>query len=173
MLKPDTLRPALFFDRDGVLNQDTGYAHRPDQIVWVAGALEAVRLAGAAGYQVFVVTNQSGVARGFYGEAEVNALHGWMQGQFQAHGGTVEAWRYCPHHPSAGLPPYRRICACRKPKPGMVLDIMAHHAIDTPRSLLIGDQPSDMEAAQAAGIKGHLFKGGDVAALVQAIITAV
>ena len=92
------LRPAIFFDRDGVLNRDVGYPHRPNQIEWSPGVFEAVRRANQAGWLVFVVTNQSGVARGLYDEAAVEQLHAWMDGEFAAHGARIDAWSYCPHH---------------------------------------------------------------------------
>jgi D-glycero-D-manno-heptose 1,7-bisphosphate phosphatase len=155
------LRPALFLDRDGVINIDKGFAYRPDQIDWVDGAIEAIRLANARGYLVVVVTNQSGVARGYYGEEAVISLHRWMQERFAEAGARVDQFLYCPHHPDGSVPEYSRVCDCRKPAPGMLLEALAG-GIRADASLLVGDRDSDLEAARRAGIAGHLFVGGNL-----------
>jgi D,D-heptose 1,7-bisphosphate phosphatase len=154
-------RPALFLDRDGVINIDTGFPHRPDQIEWVEGALDAIRLANDCGYLVIVVTNQGGVARGLYAEEDVIALHRWMQQRFAEVGAHVDQFRYCPHYPDGAVPRYSRHCDCRKPSPGMLLAALSGD-IRAESSLLIGDRASDLEAAHRAGIAGHLFTGGNV-----------
>lgn len=156
------LRPALFFDRDGVLNEDSGFVHRPADLRWIPGAKEAVLWLNRRGYLVFVVTNQSGIARGYFGTAEVEHLHGWMQGELAAIGAHVDQFAYCPHHPEAPLPAYRQVCACRKPNPGMILELLAAWPVDRARSLLIGDQPSDIAAAKGAGIAAKHFPGGNL-----------
>ncbi len=160
-------RPAIFLDRDGVLNRDVEYAHRPDQIVWVDGAIKAVKTFNDAGYYVFVVTNQAGVARGFYSEADVQALHGWMAGELARHGAHVDAFIYCPHHPDGVVPEYTKVSSHRKPGPGMILDLLEAWPVQKDRSFLIGDNASDIEAAQAAGLPGYLFAGGDLADFAQ------
>ena len=115
-----TRKPAAFLDRDGVLNVDIGWLHKPQDCVWMDGAKEAVRLLNAANYFVFVVTNQAGVARGLYDEAKVLELHDWMSGELAAVGAHVDAYYYCPHHPEGIVASYRQACACRKPAPGMI-----------------------------------------------------
>jgi len=170
---PDFLRrPAVFLDRDGVLNLDDNYVHRPDQVRWIDGAIEAVRWLNDAGYYVFVVTNQAGVARGFYGEEDVRGLHGWMQGELRRAGAHVDAFEYCPYHPEGTVEAYRRVSEFRKPGPGMILKLKQAWAIDEAKSFLIGDRESDLQAAAAAGIHGHLFSGGSLLDLVRRLAQA-
>lgn len=161
-------RPAMFFDRDGVLNRDDGYTHRPDQFEWIAGAREAIRLCNDQGRLVFVVTNQAGVAKGFYDEATVRALHGWMAEELAAVGAHVDAFEYCPHHPDGTVSHYSKACRRRKPAPGMIEDLLKAWPVDKSRSLLVGDKDSDIEAAAAAGIGGRLFQGGNLLAFLEA-----
>ena len=160
-------RGAVIFDRDGVLNVDVHYAHRPDQIVWIEGAIAAVRAVNDAGLYAFVATNQAGVARGLYGEAEVEALHAWMQGELARAGARIDAFAYCPHHPDGTVDRYRTACERRKPGPGMIRDLLAAHDADPERSLMIGDRDSDMAAAKAAGVEGLLFTGGSLLEALQ------
>jgi D-glycero-D-manno-heptose 1,7-bisphosphate phosphatase len=155
-------RPAAFLDRDGVLIVDDGYPHDPEKVTWIGGAAPAVKRLNDAGYYVFVVTNQAGVARGFYTESQVNALHGWMAEQFAARGAHVDAWEFCPHHPDAVIDTYRRICRRRKPGPGMIEDLLAAWPVRLEDSFLIGDRETDIAAATAAGIPGHRFPGGEL-----------
>ena len=165
-------RPAAFLDRDGVLIEDTSYPHDPALVRWVPGSMGAVKRLNEAGYLVFVVTNQAGVAQGFYPEAQVGVLHNWMNARLAEHGAKVEAFAYCPHHPAAKLPEYRRDCRCRKPAPGMIEDLLAAWPVDVKRSFLIGDRPTDLAAAEAAGITGHLFSGGELDAFVERLLLA-
>jgi D-glycero-D-manno-heptose 1,7-bisphosphate phosphatase len=155
-------RGAVIFDRDGVLNEDVEYAFRPEQIRWVEGAMDAVRAVNELGLFAFVATNQSGVARGYYTEADVRALHDWMAGEFARHGARIDAFVYSPYHPEGSVEAYRQETECRKPKPGMLRDLLARFPVDPARAVMIGDKPSDVEAAQAAGIEGILFEGGSV-----------
>jgi histidinol-phosphate phosphatase family protein len=155
-------RPALFLDRDGVLNHDDHYVGSSDRLRWMEGAVDAVRLANSLGVYVFVVTNQAGVAKGHYGEAEVQALHDWMAAELRRNGAAIDDWRYCPHHPDATEPAYRQLHPWRKPAPGMLNDLMAHWPVQRERSLLVGDQPTDLAAAEAAGIAAVRFGGGNL-----------
>jgi len=163
-------RPALFLDRDGVLNLDHGWVGTRDRFEWVQGAVASVRMAVSRGWHVFVVTNQSGVARGHYGEDAVRALMAWVAEQLRAGGGTIDDWRYCPHHPEAALPAYRRESDWRKPAPGMLLDLIRAWDIDPSRAIMIGDTESDMQAAAAAGVRGVRFPGGDLAGFADPLL---
>lgn len=155
------LRKGAFFDRDGVLIADTGYLSDPAKIRWIPGAQQAVALLAARGYMLFVVTNQSGVARGYFPESAISRVHEAMQADLPPEARFADiAW--CPHHPEGTVPRFTCICACRKPAPGMVTALIDRHGIDTSRSFLIGDRPSDMAAAAGAGIAGHLFSSGDL-----------
>ncbi|WP_454917522.1 HAD-IIIA family hydrolase [Xanthobacter sediminis] len=162
-------RPAVFFDRDGVLNVDTGYPHAPADITWIAGAKDAVKRFNDLGFYAFVVTNQAGVARGYYPEGDVARLHAWMSEELRAVGASIDDWRYCPFHPEGTVARYTGAHPWRKPAPGMLLDLLAHWPVDTAASLLIGDKASDLQAATGAGIAGHLFTGGDLRTFVDGL----
>lgn len=163
------LRPAIFLDRDGVLNEDEGYVYRWEDFRWIAGAREAVAAFNRAGWLVIVVTNQSGVGRGFYSENDVHALHARMAQDLAKVGGRIDAFYYAPHHPDAPLDTYRHPDPPdRKPNPGMILRALADWPIDKTGSLLVGDKPSDLEAALRAGVRGVLFTGGDLSVFLAA-----
>lgn len=162
-------RPAVFLDRDGVLNIDHGYTHKPELFEWVLGAREAVKTFNDSGYFVFVVTNQAGVAKGHYDEAAIAVLHGWMAEQLADFGATIDDWRYCPFHPEGTVDAYRQTHDWRKPGSGMIDDLFHHWPVERNGSFLIGDKDSDIEAAEAAGIPGYLFRGGDLMAFVDEI----
>lgn len=155
-------RPAIFFDRDGVLNHDDNYVGSADRFRWIDGAKDAVRMANDHGYYVFVVTNQAGVARGFYGEEDVRSLHRWIAADLRESGAWVDDWRFCPFHLDAAIEAYRGSHPWRKPEPGMLLDLMDHWPVDRERSLLIGDQESDLAAAKSAGVRAEQFTGGNL-----------
>jgi D-glycero-D-manno-heptose 1,7-bisphosphate phosphatase len=161
-------RPAVFFDRDGVLDIDSGHVHRPEDLAWMPGAREAVLELNEAGCYVFVVTNQAGVARGLYGEAEVDAFHDRMQDELAEIGAHVDAFYYCPFHPEAAIEAYRVPDHFdRKPNPGMIVRALREWPVDVTRSFLIGDRESDITAARRANLPGYLFKGGDLRKTVQ------
>lgn len=156
------LRPALFLDRDGVLNHDDHYVGSADRVRWVDGAADAVRLANTLGFYVFVVTNQAGVAKGHFGEAQVRTLHNWMGSQLRRAGAGIDDWRYCPFHPDATVPGYGCQHPWRKPAPGMLHDLMSNWPVQSEHSLMVGDQVTDLEAATAAGVAAVQFTGGNL-----------
>lgn len=160
-------RPALFLDRDGILNYDDGYVGSQDRFRWMPGVKEAIRYANEMGYFVFVVTNQSGVARGYYTAQDVVGLFDWMQTELRQAGGHIDDWRYCPYHPDGVVEGLSIVHPWRKPQPGMLLDLMAHWDVDAARSLMVGDQVSDVAAAAAAGVQGVLFSGQSLYAFVR------
>jgi len=153
----DMRRPAAFFDRDGVLNVDHGYVHRPEQLEWIDGAREAVRLLNSAGYYVLVVSNQSGIARGHYDEVAVKSFHAHMQKDLAADGARIDAFYFCPHHPDGIVKSLAVSCHCRKPAPGMLEQAAREWPIDAGASFLIGDKDDDMAAAAAFNIRGIRF----------------
>ena len=150
-------KPAAFLDRDGVLNVDHGYVHAVDRLEWIAGAPLAVRLLNEAGYYVFVVTNQSGIARGLYDETAVNNLHAHMQDALMAQGAHIDAFYYCPHHPEGKIKELAVRCICRKPGTGMLQQAAREWQIKLEDSFLIGDKDGDMAAAAAFNIRGIRF----------------
>jgi D-glycero-D-manno-heptose 1,7-bisphosphate phosphatase len=166
-------RPAAFLDRDGVLIIDCGYPHRPDQLVLIPGAAEAVKRLNDAGYVVVIVTNQSGVARGLFSEETMHGFNALLVERLAESGARIDAVYAAPHHAEAVDERYRHPDhPDRKPNPGMLLRAMTEHDLDPARSLMIGDQPSDMEAARRAGVVGHRFpEGGDLDQFVTAILS--
>lgn len=164
------VRPAAFLDRDGVINVDHGYTYRPEDLVFVEGAPAAIRRLNEAGYLVVVVTNQSGVARGYYGEDDVARFHAHMQRELAKSGARIDAFYACPYHAEGSVAAYRVDHPDRKPKPGMILRALRQLPIDPARSFLIGDLPSDMAAAAGAGVAGHRFHGGDLDDFVAGVL---
>ena len=165
------LKPAAFFDRDGVINRDHGYVGSPERFDLIEGAARALRLCRDAGYLVFVITNQAGVAHGHYEEGDVQKLHDHMRALLAADGAEIDDIRYCPHHPDAKRPAYRRVCSCRKPGPGMILDLAKSWPIDLARSFLIGDRESDLEAAKRAQMRGFLYRDGPLDLFVADVLS--
>jgi D,D-heptose 1,7-bisphosphate phosphatase len=163
-------RPAVFFDRDGVLNLDKTYVHKVEDFEWGAGAREAIKLCNDRGYLTFVVTNQAGVARGYYGIDAVENLHAWMSRDLAEVGAHIEEFQYCPYHEEAVVAEWRQQSDRRKPAPGMILDCLKGWPVRKESSLLIGDMPHDLKAAAAAGISGHLFEGGDLLSFIRPLL---
>ena len=144
--------PALFLDRDGVINRDLGYVHTPAKTVWVPGIFRFCRAIRAAGLPIVVVTNQSGIARGYYSDSDFRTFTQWLHEQFSQRSVDILSTWYCPHLPT-------QTCACRKPQPGLLLAAAAMHGIDLAASVLVGDRPSDLQAAEQAGV-GRAFLFG-------------
>ncbi len=155
-------RPAVFLDRDGVLNLDHGYVSSRADFQWIPGAIDAVKALNDAGYYVFVATNQSGIARGLYTERDMRKLHDFMAAELKKNGAHIDDWRYCPFHPDGTVEKFRRVSDWRKPGPGMILDLINAWPVDHEKSVLIGDKESDLGAAKAAGLKSLHFRGGNL-----------
>jgi D-glycero-D-manno-heptose 1,7-bisphosphate phosphatase len=167
-------RPAAFLDRDGVINVDTGYTHRTDDLVFTPTAVEAIRLLNAADYRVLVVTNQSGVARGLYGVAEIEAFHAHMDRVLGAAGARIDAYYYAPYHPDGTIAEYAVEHEDRKPGAGMIRRAMRDWNVKAEGSFLIGDRQSDADSAATAGLPCRLIEPniGDLAAAVRSFLDA-
>jgi len=166
-----TLNKAIFFDRDGTLNVDTGYVHDWANFVWIPGAREAIKLANDKGYLVFVVTNQSGIGRGYYEKQAVHTLHNQMNADLVKIDAHIDGLEFCPHHPKEAQSEYLTSCDCRKPAPGMILTLQKKWQIDPAQSLMIGDKDTDVAAAVAANVSGHMFTGGNLREFLAPLLT--
>lgn len=157
----------VIFDRDGVLNVDHGYSYDPSRLEWIPGAKAAVKRVNDAGAVAVIATNQSGIGRGYYAEADMEAFHAEMLAQLAAEGARIDAIYFAPHHEDAAEDRYRVADhPDRKPNPGMLLRALADFAVAPADAVMIGDKPSDMEAALRAGVRGVRYEGGDLEALV-------
>lgn len=154
-------RPALFLDRDGVINVDYGYVHKAENFEFMDGIFELVAAAQKAGYLVVVVTNQAGIGRGYYTEADFHLLMDWVRVQFVAQDGEIDAVYFCPFHPEHGVGDYRRDSEFRKPAPGMLLQASRELGIDLENSVLVGDNRTDMQAGFSAGVGSLLHLTDD------------
>ena len=152
-----SLSPAIFLDRDGTLHRDTGYLIRFEDFEPLPGVEEALKWMHDGGFRLFVASNQSGVARGFFPMEDVLKLNRKIQEYFQSKGIPIEEVAICPHHPEGIVKEYSRECDCRKPKPGMLLDLAKRHGIDLEHSYMVGDHPRDAKAGIAAGATGVLI----------------
>jgi D,D-heptose 1,7-bisphosphate phosphatase len=160
---PARKRPVLFLDRDGVINVDKGYVHRIEDFEWITGVKTLIRKANDQGRAVIVVTNQAGIGRGYYTEADMHKLHEYIRHTLYADGAFIDDFYFCPYHEEAMVERYRfKNHPDRKPNPGMLQKASHDHALDLSDAILIGDNQSDLAAAKAAGVKGVLFTGGNV-----------
>lgn len=150
---------AAFLDRDGVINEDLGYVSRAEDFHFIKGVFEACKRLHELGYKLIVVTNQAGIGRAYFTEADFQKLNNWMLQQFVAHGAPITAVYYCPYHPQHGVGEYQRESGHRKPGPNMLLDASAEHDIVLQQSFLVGDKASDLQAAQAAGVARSFYIG--------------
>lgn len=153
---------AVFFDRDGTLNEDVGYLHRIEDFRWCEGAVEAIRYCNENGYLVIVITNQSGVARGYFTEVDIRLLHMWMNEELMRYNAHIDAFYYCPHFEGGSVEDFSIACGCRKPSSGMVEKACEEYGIDKEQSVLIGDKESDIKCAENACIRGILYSGGSL-----------
>jgi D-glycero-D-manno-heptose 1,7-bisphosphate phosphatase len=154
------VKRGVFLDRDGTLIEEVGYLDRIERIRLFPYSIDAVRLLNRAGFVVIVVTNQAGIARGFFDEAFVEKTHRYLVGELAPGGAHVEAFYFCPHHPEGKLDIYRRVCDCRKPRPGLLRRAAAEHDLDLARSVVVGDRAHDIAAGTAAGAQGVLVRTG-------------
>ena len=155
------MRKVLFLDRDGVINKDVNYLYKVSDLEWVDGAKEALAYAYSKGYDLIVVTNQSGVARGYYKESDVQILHDHMAHELDRSGAPILHFYYCPHHKEGSVPLYAVECECRKPKPGMLMKAAEDFNVDLERSWMIGDGENDVLAGKNAGCKTVLIGNQD------------
>ncbi len=160
--RSDEVSRAVFFDRDGTLNVDIAYLHRPEDFIWIEGAKEAIKYVNDKGYLAILVTNQSGVARGYYPEEDVIHVYNWMNEELAEIGAHLDALFYCPHHPEGKIAEYTKVCNCRKPETGMVDMACKRFNIDCSKSFFIGDSDKDMECAAKTGVRGIPYKAGSL-----------
>ena len=150
----------VFLDRDGTINVEKGYLHRPEDLILIPGAAKAIGLLNARGYKTVVVTNQAGVARGYYTEEDVRILHDYLNERLKEEGAHIDLFFYCPHHPQHGIGEYKKECACRKPACGMLAMAEQYFAVDKAHSYMIGDNAGDMGAGKNYGVKTILVGTG-------------
>jgi D-glycero-D-manno-heptose 1,7-bisphosphate phosphatase len=154
------MRPAVFLDRDGTLLHDPGYLSRLEDVRWFPWSLDAIRLLNRAGFLVFVITNQGGIALGLFDEAFVTAVHDRLRTDLAAAGARVDGWYHCPHHPRGEIAALRIECDCRKPRPGMIRQAQREFDIDLAQSFAVGDKSTDVALATGVGARGVLVLTG-------------
>lgn len=155
-------KKAVFFDRDGTLNVDIHYLHRPEDFIWIEGAREAIKYVNDQGYLAILVTNQSGIARGYYPEEDVRKVYDWMNAELARIGAHLDALFFCPHHPEGKVPAYTKVCDCRKPATGMIDKACEAYRIDRSKSYFVGDSDGDMECADRANLTGIRYTSGSL-----------
>lgn len=153
-------RAAVFLDRDGTINEEVGYLDRMEKLQLIPGAADAIRWINESGMKAVVVTNQSGITRGLFDEAFVAQVHARLREMLRAEGALIDAFYFCPHHPTEGRVEYLKICDCRKPAPGMLLRAAEELRIDPNHSYMVGDTLKDIEAGARAGTRGVLVRTG-------------
>lgn len=146
-------RKAAFIDRDGVINVDKGYVNKITDFEYMPGAISGLQELDELGFEIIIVTNQSGIARGYYTEEQFRILSDYIEADLKTNGIQILETFYCPHHPDGTVPEYKQVCRCRKPEPGMILDAALKHGISISESILIGDKDSDIVAGRKAGIQ--------------------
>ncbi len=151
------MRKALFLDRDGIVNTDKEYVYKIEDFIFVDGIFDLCKFYSKNGYLIFIITNQAGIGRGYYGEDDYLKLTKWMRGEFKKNKIEISDVRYCPHHSEYGVGKYKIDCECRKPKPGMILDIARDYNIDLAGSVLIGDKTSDIQAGKCSMIGKNIL----------------
>ena len=160
---------AIFFDRDGVLNEEVGYLWEIEKFKWIDGAREAIKFCNERGILAIVVTNQGGIAKNLYTAREVDALHNFIQAELSEIGARIDAFYYCPHHEKGIIPEFSVPCDCRKPKPGLILQACRDFNINPAQAIMFGDSERDIQAAQNAGLKkGIFFTSGNLLDAVKA-----
>ncbi|ABM04972.1 D-alpha,beta-D-heptose 1,7-bisphosphate phosphatase [Psychromonas ingrahamii 37] len=166
---------AVFLDRDGVINVDNGYVSQRDDFEFIDGVIDACKALKEKGYLLVVITNQSGIARGYFSEEQFHTLTEWMDWSLADRGVDLDGFYYCPHHAEKGIGEYKIDCDCRKPKPGMLISAIEDLDIDASQSILVGDKVSDIQAGLAAGINTNYLvrTGKTITAEGEKIATAV
>lgn len=168
-------KPAVFIDRDGVINVDHGYVSKVDDFEYIDGVFDATKAIKSLGYQLVLVTNQSGIARGYYSEKEFLTLTEWMDWNFVDQGVEFDGFYYCPHHPEGSVEKYTQVCDCRKPAAGMFVSAQEELDIDMASSVMVGDKADDMKAAITAGVGTRILvrSGKEVTEEAEKLATVV
>jgi len=170
------MNKALFLDRDGIVNVDHGYVYKKDNFEFMDGIFELCQKALKLNYQIIIITNQSGIARGYYTENEFIQLTSWMTAEFLKNNIVITEVFYCPHHPTSAIPKYKKQCACRKPNPELIIKAKDKYNIDLSKSVFVGDKETDMKAAQNANIDNRILvasKYDQVSDVATTIVTSV
>lgn len=152
-----------FLDRDGVINIDTGYVCRVEDFFYTDRCTDALKIFSAHGFRIIIITNQAGIARGYYSERDFQKLMNWLRMDLREYGIDLLDYFYCPHHPEGSVPEYRKLCGCRKPAPGLIAQAASKYSVDLKESFLVGDKKSDLEAARLAGVGKYFQVGEDIA----------
>lgn len=161
---------AVLFDRDGTLNVDVDYLYRREEFRWIPEAPLALAWLKQQGYDIYVVTNQSGIARGYFTLEQMKSLHEFMNDDLSHKGVQIKKFYYCPHLKDGKVKEYAVDCDCRKPKPGLILQCLEENNLQASDCIMIGDKPRDVECAEAAGVKGYLYSGGSLLSFVKKIL---